>query len=68
MLFREPLAVNKGQVVTGSMLFQANEFFSYHIDITAFIEGTGVTTRNRINLKDQVRDLPTYLLTYCMPD
>jgi hypothetical protein len=63
MLFREPLAVNKGQVVTGSMLFQANEFFSYHIDIAASIEGTGVTTRNRINLKDQVTDLPT-----CMPD
>jgi len=54
-LFREPLAVNKGQVVTGSMLFQANEFFSYHIDITAAIEGTGVTSSNRINLKDQVR-------------
>ena len=38
-------------------------FISFiYIDITATIEGTGVTTRNRFNLKDQVRDVPTHLL------
>jgi hypothetical protein len=54
LLFREPLAVNRGQFVSGTMRFQANEFFSYYIDMTARIDGTEIETKNRIHLKDQV--------------
>lgn len=54
LLFREPLAVNRGQTVTGTLHFEANEFFSYFIDMTARLEGTDIVTKNRINLKDQV--------------
>lgn len=55
MLFYEPLAVNRGQVVVGELHFIANDAFSYFIDMVAQIEGTQVVTRNRVNLKDQVR-------------
>ena len=50
----EPLAVNKGQFVYGSMKFIANEKFSYYIMLTATIEGTDITSTNKINLHDQV--------------
>lgn len=56
LLFREPLAVNKGQVISGTMKFLANEHFSYYIDMTARIDGTEVVTQNRVHLKDQVSD------------
>jgi hypothetical protein len=54
MLLREPIAVNRGQTVSGELHFIANEFFSYYIDMTVQIDGTNITSKNRINLKDQV--------------
>ena len=48
------MAVNRGQFVSGTMRFQANEFFSYYVDMTARIDGTDIETKNRIHLKDQV--------------
>jgi histone-arginine methyltransferase CARM1 len=57
LLLLEPIAVNKGQVVTGKLHFHANEFFSYFIDMTVGIEGTDVISQNRVNLKDQVRNI-----------
>ena len=56
MLFQDPIAVNKGQQVSGILKFVANEKFSYHITMTAGIDGTNVKTSNKINLHDQVID------------
>mmetsp|Transcript_23737 Transcript_23737/g.51297 ORF Transcript_23737/g.51297 Transcript_23737/m.51297 type:complete len:100 (-) Transcript_23737:1120-1419(-) len=53
LLFPEPLAVNKGQIVSGVMHFEVNEHFSYYIHMTAHIEGTDIVTKNKIHLKDQ---------------
>jgi histone-arginine methyltransferase CARM1 len=53
LLFPEPMAVNRGQTVSGLMSFEANSSFSYFIDIVAQLEGTSVVRKNRINLKDQ---------------
>ena len=54
LLFKDPLAVNKGQFISGTMKFLANEHFSYYIDMTAQIDGTEIVTQNRVHLKDQV--------------
>ena len=56
MLFQDPIAVNKGQQVSGKLEFVVNEKFSYHITMTAGIDGTAVKTSNKINLHDQVID------------
>jgi histone-arginine methyltransferase CARM1 len=63
MLFKEPLAVNKGQTVSGVMRFAANPMFSYDIFISARIDGTAPTiqTENKINLKDQVNEFHFFL-------
>jgi histone-arginine methyltransferase CARM1 len=53
LLFKDPLAVNKGQTVSGSLKFTANEKFSYFLVLNAKIDGTDVETTNRINLHDQ---------------
>jgi hypothetical protein len=52
---QDPLAVNKGQTVSGSMDFQANDKFSYFIFMTATIDGTDIKSQNKINLHDQVQ-------------
>jgi len=36
LLLEEPIAVNKGQVVSGRMGFEANEKFSYFITLEGF--------------------------------
>jgi histone-arginine methyltransferase CARM1 len=54
MMFSQPIGVNRGQTVSGSLRFRANEKFSYFIDVTARIDGTNVTTSNTINLHDQM--------------
>ena len=55
LLFQDPIAVNRGQYITGSLVFQANDKFSYYILMTASLEGTNITSQNKINLHDQVR-------------
>lgn len=54
LLLSEPLAVNKSQVISGHMHFRANDAFSYIIELVVGIEGTSISSRNLINLKDQV--------------
>lgn len=54
LLLREPVAVNRGQRVIGSLTFEANESFSYNVTMEVQIEGTSVVSKNHINLKDQV--------------
>jgi len=53
LLFHEPIAVNKGQHVSGSIVFEANEKFSYNLHITAKLEGTDIVTTNVVHLHDQ---------------
>jgi histone-arginine methyltransferase CARM1 len=55
LLFPDPIAVNRGQYVSGSLIFEANEKFSYYVYMTARIDGTEVVSENKINLHDQVR-------------
>ena len=53
LLLLEPIAVNRGQVVSGKMVFRANQKFSYDIHITANLEGTNITSKNVVHLHDQ---------------
>jgi len=55
LLFKDPVAVNKGQTIIGSLQFTANEKFSYFVEMHAAIEGTSpqIESTNRVNLHDQ---------------
>ena len=54
LLLAEPLAVNKGQTVSGTMRFEANDKFSYLIHLEVTLDGTTITSTNKINLHDQI--------------
>ena len=54
LMLKDPIAVNKGQQVSGSLQFTANEKFSYFVRITVRIDGTDVYSENKINLHDQM--------------
>jgi histone-arginine methyltransferase CARM1 len=54
LLLSEPLGVNRGQYVFGTMAFKANDKFSFNITLTATIDGTEFSSTNYINLHDQV--------------
>jgi histone-arginine methyltransferase CARM1 len=53
-MLSDPIAVNKGQSVSGSLHFIANDKFSYYIDMDIQLDGTNIRSRNRINLHDQM--------------
>ena len=53
LLFSDPLAVNRGQQVSGTLRFVGNEKFSYNIHLSAHIDGTNISTQNTIHLHDQ---------------
>ena len=55
LLLREPIAVNRNQSISGSMLFEVNDKFSYCVTVRVQLDGTDVYTENKINLHDQVR-------------
>lgn len=52
LLFKEPLAVNKGQKVKGIIAFKANQEQSYDIYLKLGIEGTEYFAENNYLLKD----------------
>lgn len=54
LLLKDPIAVNRGQVVSGSLVFTANDKFSYYVAMHAKIDGTEVESSNRIALHDQL--------------
>jgi len=54
LMLSDPIAVNKGQSVSGSLHFIANDKFSYFIDMDIQLDGTNIRSRNRINLHDQM--------------
>ncbi len=55
LLLPEPIAVNRGQVVSGVLAFKVNEHFSYDLTLTARLEGTPIACTSIIRLQDQVR-------------
>lgn len=56
LLLKDPLAVNKGQFISGSLLFKANEKFSYFITMRVKLDGVEieVSSENVICLHDQM--------------
>jgi histone-arginine methyltransferase CARM1 len=61
LLLREPLAVNAGQRLTGSLRMTANERYSYHLLLSLGVAGSEATTASgqpvashvAVNLADQ---------------
>jgi histone-arginine methyltransferase CARM1 len=53
LLFKEPLAVNATQKITGNMHFVVNDSSSYEIKIELKLEGTDINVVNMIHLHDQ---------------
>eukprot|EP00605_Chrysophyceae_sp_TOSAG23-4_P001638 GSChrysophyteH1.ASY1.ANO1.1799.1 assembled CDS len=53
LLFHQPLAVNKGQYVSGELHFRVNDKHSYNIEMSARIDGTPIETFSKVNLHDQ---------------
>ncbi|DBA04130.1 TPA: hypothetical protein N0F65_004238 [Lagenidium giganteum] len=54
LLLHSPLAVNVGQSISGNLHFVANKKFSYDIDFDVHLDGTSISSRNRIRLHDQM--------------
>lgn len=54
LMLKEPIAVNKGQYVSGQLRFAANEKFSYFVHMTVRIDGTEVESENTVSLHDQI--------------
>eukprot|EP00607_Mallomonas_marina_P009342 CAMPEP_0182421212 /NCGR_PEP_ID=MMETSP1167-20130531/6487_1 /TAXON_ID=2988 /ORGANISM="Mallomonas Sp, Strain CCMP3275" /LENGTH=326 /DNA_ID=CAMNT_0024598107 /DNA_START=225 /DNA_END=1205 /DNA_ORIENTATION=- len=54
LLLRHPIAVNRGQTVSGSLFFEANEKYSYFIHMKVALDNTDISSSNRINLHDQM--------------
>lgn len=54
LLLREPLAVNATQTVSGVLRFKANKRLSYDITFDAFLDGTHITSKNTIQLHNQM--------------
>ena len=53
LLFREPLAVNAGQVVSGTMTMKANPHSSFAVTLECTIDGTPIVAKSVIDLHDQ---------------
>lgn len=52
-LLEDPLAVNRGQTVSGSMHFVANDKYSYDITLNITLDGVGITRTAKFSLADQ---------------
>jgi hypothetical protein len=60
LLFAAPIAVNATQIVHGSMRFVASAKTSYTVTMTLNLDGTNITSTNKINL--QVTNVVTAIL------
>lgn len=54
LLLKDPIAVNKGQFISGVLKFDVNEKFSYNINMKVRLDGTEVESENTIYLHDQL--------------
>lgn len=52
LLFNEPLAMNKNQILKGTINFKANKFQSYNISINVKIEGLNIKRECYYDLKN----------------
>lgn len=53
LLLKAPVAVNASQTVSGSLRFVASAKTSYSITMTLDLDGTHISSTNKINLQDQ---------------
>jgi histone-arginine methyltransferase CARM1 len=53
LLLPEPIAINRGQRVSGSLQFEANDQYSYDLVLSARLKGTGIECTSTIYLQDQ---------------
>jgi len=53
LLLAEPIAVNASQVLSGSLRFVASSKISYTITMSLKLDGTHITSTNKVNLQDQ---------------
>ena len=53
LLFHEPIAVNKGQTLSGRLRMKANEHSSFAVSLTCTLDGCGVAAGCKIDLHDQ---------------
>ena len=53
LLLPEPIAVNRGQTVSGVLRFAANDSFSYDLTMEARLDGTAIASTSKIYLQDQ---------------
>ena len=54
LLLKDPIAVNKGQTISGNLTFDVNDKFSYNIKLRATLDGTNIESCNLIYLHDQM--------------
>lgn len=70
LLLREPMAVNAGQRITGSLLMNANDRYSYNLVLTMAIAGSEASTADgqpvkstvAVNLADQQYNFNTNMV------
>jgi len=53
LLLPQPIAINRGQTVSGSLKFEANDQYSYDLMFMARLDGTGIECASTIHLQDQ---------------
>lgn len=46
--------MNKGQSISGKLVFEVNNKFSYDIETIVKLDGTGIVSENVCHLHDQV--------------
>ncbi|KAH9115972.1 hypothetical protein LEN26_006837 [Aphanomyces euteiches] len=54
LLLKQPIAVNSSQSVSGKLHFAANKKFSYDVDMHVNLDGTSISSTNKIRLHDQM--------------
>jgi len=54
LLLRRPVAVNPGQTVSGTLKFAVNDRLSYDVDVDVVLDGTSVSSHQRVRLDDQM--------------
>lgn len=54
LLFKDPIAVNASQSVSGTLRFVATSKISYTVTMTMKLDGTDIASTAKINLQDQM--------------
>lgn len=54
LLLRNPIAVNAGQFIHGTLSMQVNEYLSYNMKLTVSLQGSDVTSTMHYSLQNQL--------------